>query len=61
MKKENYAINTSSSNDNTSSSAETNDDIDKKTAVETGKQTVTSTTGKEVNLCNKGHYRWYKR
>ena len=54
MKKENYAINTGSSNDNTSSSAETNVDIDKKTAVELGKQTVTSTTGKEVNLCNKG-------
>jgi len=54
MPKENYAINTGSSNDNTSSSAETNVDIDRKTAEETGKQTVTSTTGKEVNLCNKG-------
>ena len=54
MPKENYAINYSSSNGNTDQDAKTNVDIDKKTAVETGNQTTTSTTGKEVNLCNKG-------
>ena len=54
MPKENYAINYGNSNDNTNQVAQTNVDIDKKTAVETGNKTTTSTTGKEVNLCNKG-------
>ena len=54
MPKENYAINRSSSNDNTSSAAETNLDVDEKTAIQLDKSTTTSTTGAEINLCNKG-------
>ena len=54
MPKENYAVNLSNSNDNTSESAKTPLDVSESQANSLGIAPLTSTTGKEVILCNKG-------
>ena len=54
MKKENYAINYSNSNDNSADSGVTNLDVSEQQANSLGVEPLTSTTGGEVNLCDKG-------
>ena len=54
MPKENYAVNLSNSNDNTSESAKTPLDVSESQANSLGVAPLTSTTGKEVILCDKG-------
>ena len=54
MPEENYAINKSNSNTNQADSAETPLDVSESQAASLGVAPLTSTTGKEIDLCNKG-------
>ena len=54
MPEENYAINKSNSNTNQADSAETPLDVSESQANSLGVAPLTSTTGKELDLCNKG-------
>ena len=54
MPEENYAINKSNSNTNQADSAETPLDVSESQAASLGVAPLTSTTGKELDLCNKG-------